>query len=91
MVELVIVVTVVFLLWRLLRRGKLKSRTTTRTPLPGLRASVRGVADVRSIYVPLPFGYRYELFKAETDAERAARIKRENREAIRRAREERGQ
>jgi hypothetical protein len=50
---------------------------------------VRGLADVRSIYIPLGFGYRWEIYKAETERERAARIKRENREAIRRAREER--
>jgi hypothetical protein len=47
---------------------------------------VRGLADVRSVYIPLGFGYRWEIYKAETEAQRAARIRRENREAIRRAR-----
>jgi hypothetical protein len=87
---LLIVVSLAYFALRLLGRGRLRSRTTTRTPLPGLRASVRGLTDVRSIYIPLGFGYRWEIYKAETEAQRAARIRRENREAIRRAREERG-
>jgi hypothetical protein len=85
---IVLALILLVILW--LSKGRLRSRTTTRKPLPGLRASVRGLADVRSIYIPLGFGYRWEIYKAETERERAARIKRENREAIRRAREERG-
>jgi hypothetical protein len=81
-----IVLALILLAVLLLSKGKLRSRTTTREPLPGLRASVRGLADVRSIYIPLGFGYRWEIYKAETEAQRAARIRRENREAIRRAR-----
>jgi hypothetical protein len=81
-----IVFALILLAILLLSKGKLRSRTTTRKPLPGLRASVRGLADVRSIYIPLGFGYRWEIYKAETEAQRAARIRRENREAIRRAR-----
>lgn len=59
----------------LLSRGKLRSKTTTRRFL-GIRASIRGLFDVRSVYIPLPFGYRWELFKAETERERAARERR---------------
>jgi hypothetical protein len=80
-----IVIAVILGIIVLLSKGKLRSRTTTRRFL-GLRASVRGLADVRSIYIPLGFGYRWEIYKAETEAQRAARIRRENREAIRRAR-----
>ena len=80
--EAVLTLTVLLILaglvmW-LLSRGKLRSKTRTRSFL-GIRASVRGLLDVRSIYIPLGFGYRWELFKAKTERERAARERREGR------------
>jgi hypothetical protein len=42
--------------------SRLRSRTTTRSFGP-LRAGVRGLFDIRSLYVKLPFGYRWVIWE----------------------------
>lgn len=82
-VELVlaaILVGFLYLVVRVLRRARLKRRTTTRRFL-GMRFGVRGIFGFRSWYIPLPFGYRISLWEKETDAQRRAREKREARGA----------
>lgn len=80
LVALAVVLGFLYVVVRVARRAKLKRRTITRRFL-GLRASVRGIFGLRSIYIPLPFGYRISLWEKETDAQRRAREKREARGA----------
>lgn len=57
----VLALALAFVFW-LGRSDRIRSRTTTRRFL-GVRYSARGIFGLRSIYIPLPFGYRIQLWE----------------------------